>query len=143
MTQVCLDASTIVPMLVREGSSDAVDQLIERLESPPVVSTFAVGEAGSALARLYRMDMLTAPDVRERLASLDRWLTLDADLVELEASDVRLAGLFVRKVELGLRMPDAIHVAVSQRLGATLATLDVRLAGAAAALDVKVLIPGS
>jgi predicted nucleic acid-binding protein len=137
-----IDASVIVPTLVREGSSGAVDSLFEQLEEPPVVSTFALGEAASALARLYRMDQLAAADVRDRIASLDRWLMLDAEVIDLEAADIRLASLFVRRLELGLRMPDAIHIAVSQRMGATLATLDVRLAGAASALAVAVKIPG-
>lgn len=80
------------------------------------------------MARLYGMDQLAAGDVCDRIASLDRWLMLDAEVIDLEAAHIRLASLFVRRLELGLRIPDAIHIAVSQRMGATLATLDVRLA---------------
>ena len=63
------------------------------------------------MARLYGMDQLAAADVCVRIASLDRWLMLDAEVIDLEAAHIRLASLFVRRLELGLRIPDAIHVA--------------------------------
>jgi predicted nucleic acid-binding protein len=140
--RVYLDASVIVPTLVQEPGSDAVDNLIEQLSEPPFLSSFVIGETASALARLARMEKLTAADVRDRLASFDRWVVLDAEVIETEPTDVRLAGLFVRRLELGLRMPDAIHIATAQRIGAALATLDVRLAGAASALNVSIKVPG-
>jgi predicted nucleic acid-binding protein len=137
-----LDASVVVPMLVQEPGSESVDHLIEQHSEPPILSSFVVGETASVIARLVRMEKLTAADARERLASLDRWILLDAIVIETEPADIRLAGLFVRRFELGLRMPDAIHIATAQRLDATLATLDVRLAGAASAMDVAVTVPG-
>lgn len=140
--RVYLDASVIVPTLVQEPGSDAVDNLIEQLSEPPLLSSFVIGETASALARLARMEKLTAADVRDRLASFDRWVVLDAEVIETEPTDVRLAGLFVRRLELGLRMPDAIHIATAQRIDAALATLDVRLAGAASALNVAIKVPG-
>ena len=140
--RVYLDASVVVPTLVQEPGSDAVDNLIEQLSEPPLLSSFVIGETASALARLARMEKLTASDVRDRLASFDRWVVLDAEVIETEPVDVRLAGLFVRRLELGLRMPDAIHIATAQRIGAALATLDVRLAGAASALNVAIKVPG-
>ena len=140
--RVYLDASVVVPTLVQEPGSDAVDNLIEQLSEPPLLSSFVIGETASALARLTRMEKLTASDVRDRLASFDRWVVLDAEVIEIEPVDVRLAGLFVRRLELGLRMPDAIHIATAQRIGAALATLDIRLAGAASALNVAIKVPG-
>jgi predicted nucleic acid-binding protein len=137
-----LDTSVVMPMLVQEPGSEAVDGLIEQLAEAPILSSFVVGETASLIARLVRMEKLTAADARERLASLDRWILLDAVVIETEPADIRLAGLFVRRFELGLRMSDAIHIATTQRLDATLATLDVRLAGAAAAVDVAVRLPG-
>lgn len=136
-----LDASVLVPTLVSEAGSEAVDRLIEQLAEPPLVSTFAVGETSSALARLVRMEKLTQADALERLVSFDRWMALDVALIETDPVDIRLAGIFIRKFELGLRVPDAIHIAIAQRLGASLATLDIRLADAATALNVVPTIP--
>lgn len=136
-----LDASVLVPMLVSEAGSGAVDRLVEQLSEAPLVSTFAIGETSSAIARLVRMEKLASGDALDRLTSFDRWIALDAAVIETDPADVRLAGLFVRRFEFGLRIPDAIHVATTQRLGATLVTLDARLADAASGLDVATKIP--
>ncbi len=136
-----LDASVLLPTLVDEGSSEAVDALMERLDSAPVVSDFAVGEVASALSRLVRMRHLDASDVRARLSDFDAWRATDSAPQDVEPADIRLAAVFVRRLELGLRMPDAVHAALCRRLGHTLVTLDVRLAGAASALGIEILIP--
>lgn len=136
-----LDASVVIPMLVREAGSAAVDDLIGQLTEPPIISSFVIGETASAMTRLVRMEKLTASDARERLADFDRWVVLDANVVETEPADIRLASLYVRRFELGLRLPDAIHIAMTQRLDAVLVTLDVRMAGAASALDMAIKIP--
>ncbi len=136
-----LDASVLLPMIVEEGMSEAVDALMERLESPPFVSEFAAGEVASALSRLVRMKHLDTSDVRARLSDFDAWRTTDTAPQDVEPVDIRLAAVFVRRLELGLRMPDAVHAALCRRLGHTLVTLDVRLAGAAAALGIEILIP--
>jgi predicted nucleic acid-binding protein len=49
--------------------------------------------------------------------------------------------MFVRNFALGLRAPDALHAAVCRRADLTLVTLDRRLASAAEALDVRVVVP--
>lgn len=136
-----LDASVLLPMVVKETMSDAVDALIERLERPPVVSEFAAGEVASALSRLVRMRHLDAADVRSRLSDFDAWRASDTINLDVEAADVRLASVYVRRLELGLRMPDAMHAAMCRRSQHMLVTLDVRLAGAAAALSVEMLVP--
>ncbi|MGO8710884.1 MAG: PIN domain-containing protein [Rhizomicrobium sp.] len=63
--------------------------------------------------------------------------------VDMHAADARLANAFVRRCELMLRAPDALHLAISQRLNATLVTLDGRLASAARELGVSVTEPSA
>jgi predicted nucleic acid-binding protein len=65
----------------------------------------------------------------------------EAEDVVIEAVDLRHATQFVRRFDLMLRAPDALHAAVCQRLGPTLVTFDQRLARAAAALGIPVLNP--
>ena len=60
---------------------------------------------------------------------------------ECVSSDLRLANHFVRRFELMLRAPDALHAAVCQRMGASLVTLDRRLADAARELSINALLP--
>ena len=136
-----LDASVLLPMIVQESASESIDMLMEDLGAPPVVSEFAAGEVASALSRLVRMKQLDAADVRARLLDFDAWYASDAIVVDVEASDIRLAAVFVRRLELGLRMPDALHAAICRRLDHTLVTLDLRLAGAASALGLSTSIP--
>lgn len=52
-----------------------------------------------------------------------------------------MATAFVRRPDITLRAPDAIHIAAASRLGATLLTLDHGMARAAAALGVDHLNP--
>lgn len=128
-------------MIVQESASESIDVLMEGLGAPPIVSEFAAGEVASALSRLVRMKQLDAADVRARLLDFDAWCVSDAIVVDVEASDIRLAAVFVRRLELGLRMPDALHAAICRRLDHTLVTLDLRLAGAATALGLPTSIP--
>jgi uncharacterized protein len=58
--------------------------------------------------------------------------------VDIQASDTRLAYIYVRRFDLRLRAPDALHVAVARRLDAVLVTLDRRMATAAIDLGVTV-----
>ncbi|HEY2621229.1 MAG TPA: PIN domain-containing protein [Acetobacteraceae bacterium] len=55
--------------------------------------------------------------------------------------DCRLANIFVRRFDLRLRVPDALHAAICRRLGMRLVTLDRRLAAAARTLEIDVLVP--
>ena len=57
----------------------------------------------------------------------------------IETSVIRLAHLFVRRFDTQLRTPDALHLALARRLGATLATFDVGAARAAQLLDIEVM----
>ena len=84
------------------------------------------------------MGLLTLPDASARLTDFDVWRAAMSVPVDVHASDVRLANAFVRRFDLMLRAPDAMHVAVARRLDVTLATLDRRLARAARELGVLV-----
>lgn len=135
------DASALVPMLIQEAASAAVDRFVEGLPARPIVSDFAAGEVASALARLVRMAVLRAQDAQERLADFDAWRTGDAQPVDVINSDAQQAAIFVRRFDLGLRMPDALHLAITQRQGFSLVTLDERMVKAGQALGVSVLKP--
>ena len=84
------------------------------------------------------MKNLSLGNAQDRLAAFDDWIAAEANLVDVEGADVRLAARFVRRFDLMLRAPDALHLAMCRRLNATIATLDRRLAVAAQALDIPV-----
>lgn len=132
-----LDASALLPMLIAEPGSAAVDAFMDAADGGLVVSEFAAAEVASALSRLVRTDRLSAADANLRLADFDAWRATATEDVELNAADVRLAHLYVRRFELMLRAPDALHAAVCRRADLKLITLDRRLATAAEALGVS------
>lgn len=141
MVAFYLDASVIVPLVSKETITPLVDKFVEALDEKPFVSAMAVGEVCSATSRLVRMGVISLEVARERLANFDQWIALNAQAIETEASDIRLATSFVRRMTLNLRLPDAIHLAAAARQGLTLATLDRRLADAARSLDLRVVVP--
>ena len=88
------------------------------------------------MGRDVRSDRLTATAGREALDLFDIWTTSVAELVEVLPGDHRTAAGLVRRFDLGLRAPDALHLAVCLRLGLPILTFDRRQAAAAAALGV-------
>ncbi len=136
-----LDASVLIPLLVEEGATRSVAASLSAAGEPLLISEFAVAEVASSLSRLVRMGVLTGEEGSRRLSAFDVWRADDADVCDIVAADVRLCGIFVRRFELKLRAPDALHIAVARRLGATLITLDQRLAEAARRLDLRVQTP--
>ena len=50
------------------------------------------------------------------------------------ASALRAAEGFLRRLDLTLRTPDAVHVALARRIGASLASFDKKMAASARAL---------
>jgi len=133
-----LDASVLLPILIEEPASAAVDTYILAGGHELLVSDFAAAEIASALSRLVRTGLLEAPDALLRLADFDVWRAAMTVPADMHASDVRLANAYVRRFELMLRAPDALHLAIARRLNATLVTLDRRLAAAARDLGVAV-----
>lgn len=57
---------------------------------------------------------------------------------EINTVDVRLADAYVRRFDLALRVPDALHLAIARRLDVALLTLDRRMAAAARELGIAV-----
>lgn len=136
-----LDASVLLPTIIEEPASAAVDRFCVEWPDTLVVSDFAAAEVASGLSRLVRTRQLEPEDARARLTDFDAWRTGATVGFDLVASDARLADIYVRRFDLMLRAPDALHTAICRRLGLTLVTLDRRLATAARELGLEVRIP--
>ena len=136
-----LDASVLLPTLVAEQASAAVDEFLRSGADDITVSDFAAAEVASALSRLVRTDRLAAIAATARLADFDAWRAGATDIADMNAHDCRLANTYVRRFDLRLRAPDALHAAICRRLGLILVTLDRRLANAARELGLRVQIP--
>jgi uncharacterized protein len=124
-----LDASVLPPTLIEEAASAAVDALVGGQEF--LVSDFAAAEVASGLSRLVRMGLLEASDASALLADFDVWGAAMSSPADIHAADVRLAAAYVRRFDVALRAPDALHLVVAGRFDVALVTLDRRLATAA------------
>jgi uncharacterized protein len=136
-----LDTSVLLPTLIAEPATEAVYDCLGACEQELLISDFAAAEVASALSRLIRMAMLTDADASARLADFDAWRAVMSMPVDIGPSDARLASIYVRRFDLGLRAPDALHLAITRRLAATLITLDRRLATAAREMGIAVKVP--
>jgi predicted nucleic acid-binding protein len=103
-----------------------------------IVSDFAAAEFASALARHVRMAHLGAEEARAAFADFDAWTARSTLRVETTAADVRAAEAFLRRLDLTLRTPDALNIAIAQRVGAAIVTFDERMSVAARALGTQV-----
>jgi predicted nucleic acid-binding protein len=136
-----LDASVMLPTLVDEPTSSVVLGFLAAATDELLVSDYAAAEVASGLSRLVRMGQLSADAGRNRLARFDSWRSADTYPVAFDNTDVQNAAVLVRRFELKLRTPDALHLAVSVRLGAALVTYDDALADAAAACGAVAIRP--
>lgn len=128
-----------MPLLTDEAISGTVLQFSAAVQGI-VISSFVVGEVISAFSRMVRSCHLTEEVARESLAGFDAW-SRQTRVLECTDSDVRLASTFVRRFDLALRLPDAIHLALAHRHNLHLVTLDSRMAAAGPPLGVAVEIP--
>lgn len=136
-----LDASVLLPTLIAEPATEAVYDCLGTDGQELLIGDFAAAEVASALSRLVRMALLTDTDASARLADFDAWRAAMSLPVDIAASDARLADIYARRFDLGLRAPDALHLAIARRLDATLVTLDRRLATAAREMGITAEVP--
>ena len=119
-----LDASVLVAVLTVEPFSERADRFVRDHPIGLIISDFAAAEFASAIARRVRMREVTVDDARSDLSAFDSWAARSVQLIEVTVKDVALATAFLRRLDLTLRTPDAIHIAIAQRINATLGALD-------------------
>jgi predicted nucleic acid-binding protein len=103
-----------------------------------IVSDFAATEFASVLARLTRMNQIQESRTRAIFDAFDIWRTRFTDDEDTIPSDLLAATTMIRRLDLNLRAPDAINLAIALRLTASVATFDRRMARNAQALGIAV-----
>ena len=127
------DSSALLPLLVREGRSDAMAQRLS--EDPAVVTWWASSvECVSAIARLERESALGSADVTAALSRLKAastgWAEVPATPLVREQT-TRLLRLHPLRAGDALQLGAAIVASDFQPSTLELVTLDGRLAAAA------------
>jgi predicted nucleic acid-binding protein len=136
-----LDSSVVVALIMGEPHAAAIVILREQHKDPEIlVSDLAVGEIVASFAKFVRMGRIDERAMAAARQLLEQILP-EWQIVEIAPEDVADAISMVARPALALRMPDAIHIALSRRLGAALVTLDQRQNDAAVTLGATVAGP--
>ena len=134
---VYLDASALVSLFVYDAHSLRAEAVVKSFANDLAVSDFAVAEYSAALTRRVRTGALRESDCDALFDQVDAWQ--EPRRLQTEAGDVVKATALVRQRALGLRAPDALHLAIALREGAQLLTFDARMARGAAAVGIPVV----
>jgi uncharacterized protein len=132
---VYLDASVIVPLFLEDAFSERADALVAS-ERALLVADWAVVEVSGVIAKQARIGAISPVSAQIACANFDSWRAKLA-ACETTGADMAAAAQFVRRADLALRGPHALHIAICARLGTKLLTFDARLAAGAAALGVE------
>lgn len=130
-----LDTSVMVAAIGGEHWSVDVAGWITEHSADCVVSAWACTEYSSVVSRRVRVGQFDAAQQDVALRAFDT-LTMSFGRVDIRDSDFETASAFVDRADLGLRAPDALHLAVARRHDCTVITLDQGMSEAARALDI-------
>jgi len=133
-----LDTSVLVAILLANPFTARAFRYLNDATPSLVVSDYAAAEFASAVARMVRMRELTVDAARKAFATFDRLAPRVVQRIETSSADIKSAETFLRRPDLALRAPDAINIAIAERIGASLMTFDDKMAASARTLDVEV-----
>ena len=136
---VYLDTSVLISALSSDDNTPRARRWLR--EAPSViVSGWTVAEFGAVIRRQARVGRVD----RDAVATAERSLQIIVDqpgaFRPVSAADIIEASRLVRLHE-PLRAPDALHLAVANRLGLAIATFDQGLAQAARQAGAGAVIP--
>jgi predicted nucleic acid-binding protein len=127
---VYLDASVLVSFFIEDAETARAERFLRSGPGMLVVSDFGVAEFASAVGRKVRERRLRLEEGRAVLADFEAWTEQVAVTAETTPHDIAAATRYLKRLDLTLRAPDAINIALSQRLDAAIVTFDKMMARA-------------
>lgn len=135
---VYLDASILVSLISTDANTKAADAALRGL--PEIfTSDFGGAEFASAISKRVRLRELRLSEAKAMLIEHDQWIEAYANAVVVGPSDVARCSAYLRRLDLPLRTPDALHIAIASRLGAQILSFDKQLRASARKLGVAVV----
>jgi predicted nucleic acid-binding protein len=134
-----LDTSVLVALVSADPFTARAESCLGAATPLLVVGDFAAAEVASAIARRVRIREMTELEARNAFALFDALVIRVAERVATEPGDVKAAEAALRRLDLPLRTPDALNIAIAQRVDAALLTFDMKMAEAARALGLDVV----
>lgn len=132
-----LDTSVLVAALTNETRTSAVQAwLAAQAAGSCATSDWIITEFSSALSIKLRTGHLTLAERANALAVFTRLAAESLSHLSINPAHFRTAARFADQHTLGIRAADALHLAVCADYGASLCTLDRRLAAAAPVLGI-------
>lgn len=138
---IYLDANVLVAAFGFDESGQHPAILSAGDERVVCTSDFVLAEFASAIARRVRTGEVDRDRAGACFGHLDAWIPGHCRIEPLSTADIRAATGYLRRLDLALRAPDALSIAAADRLGATLITLDRRMADCARVLGVAAVEP--
>ena len=136
---VYLDVSVLVALFTADAFNARADRALATVNDSLVVSEFTVTEFSSVISTRVRTRDLKIEEARDAFAKFDTWVGLHTQRIDVISVDVAGATTLVRRLELSLRAPDALHLAIVQRSAARLLTFDKAMAAVARTIGVDVV----
>ncbi len=137
-----LDTSVLVAALTEEArTEDMQSWLSQQKPENLAISAWVITEFSAALSIKLRSKQIGEQHRARALAMFSELNSESLVLLPISASQFHTAARLADQHALGLRAGDALHLAITMEHGATLVTLDQRLAesGSAAGVPTRLL----
>ncbi|MCZ2826664.1 MULTISPECIES: type II toxin-antitoxin system VapC family toxin [unclassified Modestobacter] len=136
-----LDTSVLIALVTAEPRSAALRDWAEAVDDVFVTSDWSLTEVASGLSIKQRTGALTERERAVVERALARFLAENVEVVGVHRVDYRTAARLSAQPTPPLRAADALHLAVADRHGAVLHTLDDQQAAGARAHDIGAVVP--